>query len=81
MTMVSRCGVVSYIAQIDYKQFLELNCMLGRLISYWEPFRVRKPRQYSVDVGFAQHSGFFFQNDLDQVLASYCGRVTPCWSW
>ncbi|GAF96784.1 unnamed protein product, partial [marine sediment metagenome] len=51
MTMVSRCGVVSYIAQIDYKQLLDLNYMLGGLISYWASFRVRKPRQYSVNGG------------------------------
>jgi hypothetical protein len=44
MTMVSRCGVVSYIVQIDYKQLLDLNYMLGDPISYWASFRVRKPR-------------------------------------
>ena len=81
MTIVSRCSVVSYIVQIDYKQLLDLNYMLGGLISYWASFRVRKPRQYSVNVGFAQRGGFFFQDDLEQVLVGYCGRVTPCWSW
>jgi len=30
---------------IDYKQLLDLNYMLGGLISYWAPFRVRRPRQ------------------------------------
>ena len=43
--MVSGCGVVSYIVHIDYKQLLDLNCMLGRLISYWASFRLRSPRQ------------------------------------
>ena len=30
---------------IDYKQLLDPNYMFGGLISYWAPFRVRRPRQ------------------------------------
>jgi len=44
MTMVSRYSVISQLIHIDYKQALDLNRMLGDLISYWMPFCARRPK-------------------------------------
>jgi len=44
MTMVSRCSVVSQLIYIDHKQPLDLDRILGGLISNQMPFRVRRPK-------------------------------------
>jgi len=53
-TMVSRYSVISQLIHIDYKQLLDLNRMLGDLISHWMPFCARRPKSYSVDVSPVQ---------------------------